>query len=244
MTGRPKQSHKKKNPPKPTTDILTIYRTLLKTYGPQHWWPGDTPLEVIVGAVLTQNTAWGNVEKAIRELKNRKLLNMRRLSEIPAGRLAIHIKSSGFFNIKAKRLKALIGYLSDIHQGSLRRFFLLPAGKGRAELLGINGIGRETADSILLYAGQKRIFVVDAYTRRIFGRLGLLDGTADYDAIRNRFETDLPEDARLYNEYHALIVRHAKDHCRKRPRCLKCPIAAVCPAGRKQTNSKEPAHAV
>ncbi len=214
-----------------TTDLLPPFERLLEHFGPQHWWPGETPFEVMVGAVLTQNTAWGNVEKAIDRLKAADALNCRAILTLADAELANLIRPAGYFNVKTKRLKALCRFLVErsvaeqpealAEQDSLAAL--------RHDLLAVHGIGEETADSILLYALNLPGFVIDAYTRRILGRLGLLVGTESYSAIKALFEAELPAEVALYNEYHALIVRLAKDYCRPRPRCAGCPLHPICP---------------
>ena len=208
--------------------LLGIYRRLFGRYGPQGWWPARGRFEVIVGAILTQNTAWTNVEKAIRRLKRDGLLEPGRLRRVPAARLAVRIRPAGYFNVKAARLKNFVRFLYREADGSLGRLFRLPAVELRTKLLGVNGIGPETADSIMLYAAGKPSFVIDAYTRRLFSRLGLLRHDAGYEAIRGVFERALPKDPRLYNEYHALIVEHAKRVCRPRPLCGACALKTRC----------------
>ena len=191
-------------------DKLTeLYDRLLDAYGPQHWWPAESAFEVIVGAVLTQNTSWKNVEKAIARLKATGNLDLDHIVALSQDDLAGLIRSSGFFNVKAKRLKNLCGWLQL--QGGLDELAGWRTGKLRQSLLEINGIGPETADDILLYAFQRPVFVIDSYTRRLLGKLGLIQGTEDYETLRQMFESCLPPDHRLYNEYHALIVRHAKE---------------------------------
>lgn len=191
-------------------DKLTeLYDRLLDAYGPQHWWPAESAFEVIVGAVLTQNTSWKNVEKAITRLKATGNLDLDHIVALSQDDLAGLIRSSGFFNVKAKRLKNLCGWLQS--QGGLDELAGWRTGKLRQSLLEINGIGPETADDILLYAFQRPVFVIDSYTRRLLGTLGLIQGTEDYETLRQMFESCLPPDHRLYNEYHALIVRHAKE---------------------------------
>jgi endonuclease-3 related protein len=205
--------------------LMAMYRALHHAYGPQQWWPGDTPFEVMVGAVLTQNTAWANVEKAIVNLKRERLLTPAKLHRVPPRKLASLIRPSGYYNIKAGRLRNLVDFIQKRHSGSLKKMFAVEPSVLRRDLLGINGIGRETADSILLYAGEKPFFVVDAYTKRIFSRHGLIDADADYDETRKLFTDHLRPDVQLYNEYHALIVRVGKERCRKRePRCSECPL--------------------
>lgn len=210
--------------------LLEIYNLLLARYGHRHWWPAETPFEVCVGAILTQNTNWGNVEKAIVNLKRDGLLSPEALHAVPVGVLAESIRPSGFFNVKSVRLKAFVAYLFDHHGGSLERMFAGEWRELREELLEVPGIGRETCDSILLYAGEKPSFVVDAYTRRLLAALGLIDARADYEAVRSLFMDNLPADHRLYNEYHALIVQHCKEHCRKRPHCTGCPLHICSPS--------------
>lgn len=202
--------------------LLQVYDRLYKTYGPQHWWPGDTPFEVIVGAILTQNTNWGNVEKAIANLKAEGILSPEGLRDVNHNHLARLIRPSGYFNIKAGRLKHFIDYLFKRHDGSLEKMFSLDLKKLRHELLEVKGIGPETADSILLYAGGYPIFVIDAYTVRIFNRLGILPEDSTYHEVQELFMDSLPNDARLFNEYHALIVKFGKEHCRSKPVCEIC----------------------
>jgi endonuclease-3 related protein len=212
--------------------LAKIYRRLDRAYGPQGWWPARSPFEVIVGAILTQNTAWTNVEKAIRNLRARGLLSYRAIGRSPTRRLAEAIRPSGFFNVKARRLKAFTAHVARRHGGRLGRLLGRPAGPLRQELLAVPGIGPETADSILLYAAKKPVFVVDAYTKRIFHRLGLCrsarHGGPDYERFRRFFEERLRPDPALFNQFHALIVRHAKTHCRRRPICAGCPLETMC----------------
>lgn len=217
--------------------LLHIYRRLLDFFGPQQWWPGETPLEIMVGAVLTQNTAWGNVEKAIINLKAVELLPasaadpaaaqqtcLARLAATPTPLLAAHIRPAGYYNLKAGRLHNLILHIAGQDDG-LEEFLARPTAELRRELLTIKGIGPETADSILLYAAGRPVFVVDAYTHRIFGRHQLLPEETDYHQIQEIFSDALPAERQLYNEYHALIVRTGKEFCRKsNPRCPACPL--------------------
>jgi endonuclease-3 related protein len=213
-----------------TRKLVAIYRTLYRAYGPQHWWPGDTPFEVMVGAVLTQNTAWANVEKAIVNLRRERLLEPELLFRLPIRQLALHLRPSGFFNIKARRLKHLCEFIADRYAGSLAAMFMDDPEALRKSLLGVNGIGPETADSILLYAGQRPFFVVDAYTKRILIRHGMIGNDADYGTVQKLFMNSLPRDSRLFNEYHALIVRVGKEHCKKTvPRCDACPLNKLLP---------------
>lgn len=204
-----------------------VYARLFKHYGPQHWWPARTPFEVMVGAVLTQNAAWVNVERAIENLHDRRLLDPRRLLAAPQATLAACLRPSGYFNVKAKRLRAFCRWL--LEAGGETRCRRLPTERLRAELLAVHGVGPETADDMLLYAFGRPVFVVDAYTRRIFLRLGLTDADAGYETLRSFFEQALPRRAPLYNEYHALIVRLGKEVCRPNPRCAECCLAGWCP---------------
>lgn len=208
--------------------LLAIYDLLLDRYGPRHWWPAESPFEVCVGAILTQNTNWGNVEKAITNLKREGLLSPEALRDLPAEHLAETIRPAGYYNLKSARLKDFVGYLFARYGGSLERMFAGEWRELREELLGVRGIGRETADSILLYAGGKPTFVVDAYTKRLFSALGLVNSRADYETVRALFMDNLPDDVRLFNEYHALIVEHCKEHCRKTPRCAGCGLHLLC----------------
>ena len=201
------------------------YNKLLKTFGPQHWWPGDTPFEVIVGAILTQNTAWTNVEKAIHNLKKAKLLTPGKLHDLSQDEIAKYIRPAGYFNIKAKRLKHFLNYLFDNYGGNLKKMFKKRTDAVRRELLSVNGIGPETADSILLYAGDHPVFVVDAYTKRIFSRHQVVKADAEYHDIQELFMKNLPHVVKMFNEYHALIVKAGKDFCRTRkPMCSRCPL--------------------
>jgi endonuclease III related protein len=208
----------------PRLPLLPVYRRLYTAFGPQHWWPGRTRLEIIVGAILTQNTAWSNVEKAIARLRRARALNVRALHGAPLARLADWIRPAGYFRVKARRLRAFTAMLTARHGGDLRRLFRLPTAALRRELLAVNGIGPETADSILLYAAGRPVFVVDAYTRRFMMRHGWIGADAGYDDVARVFTERLPRSARLYNEYHALIVALGKNFCRPRPRCGECPL--------------------
>lgn len=204
--------------------LRTFYDAMLAACGPQHWWPARTPTEVIIGAILTQNTAWRNVERAIANLEGAGALDWRVLRDLPQERLAELIRPAGTFNVKARRLRAFVDWLWARFDGDLERMFATPPSTLREELLGIPGIGRETADAILLYAGGVPTFVVDAYTARILARHGLIDRDADYDEIKDLFESNLPSEAELFNEYHALLVAVGKTHCRPRARCEGCPL--------------------
>ena len=204
--------------------FLDIYNSLFKHFGPQDWWPGVTPFEVIIGAILTQNTSWDNVEKAIVSLKASGKFTPEGLFKLQTDKLALLIKSSGYFNIKAKRLKNFLSFLFNDYEGNIDRLLKEDGHLLRHKLLNVNGIGPETADSILLYAAEYPIFVVDAYTNRIFSRHGYIPADATYHQIQELFVGNLPKDIQLYNEYHALIVRVGKELCRKTPRCNSCPI--------------------
>ncbi|MBN1885886.1 MAG: hypothetical protein JW876_10245 [Candidatus Krumholzibacteriota bacterium] len=224
--------------------IRRVYRLLLDAYGPRGWWPVTTPgerepryvggpaderqrFEVAAGALLTQNTAWRNAALAIGRLAGAGALDADRIVSMRESDLAELVRPSGFYNQKAARLRSLARYLAGVRAPT------------REGLLAIRGIGPETADSIMLYAHGERLFVVDAYTRRIFGRLGLLDGDEGYEDIRRRFEAALPRDVDTYREYHALIVEHAKRHCLRRPRCAGCPLDGPCPANKDRRRQNE-----
>ncbi|MCG3198463.1 MAG: Endonuclease III [bacterium] len=204
--------------------LSEVYQRLREHFGHRNWWPGETPFEVMVGAILTQNTAWSNVEKAIRNLKANNALSIKGIREAREGELAEWIRPSGYFNQKARKLKALVAFIDETHGGSLARMRKVPLEELRAQLLRVNGIGPETADSILLYALDKPIFVVDAYTRRIFTRHFYLNGKPSYHAIQERFMRECPPDAEFYNDFHAQIVEAGKSYCRKRPLCAICPL--------------------
>jgi endonuclease-3 related protein len=205
--------------------LMAMYRALYKAYGPQHWWPGDTPFEVMVGAVLTQNTAWINVEKAIKNLKRERLLSLARLRKVAPRRLAALIKPSGYYNVKAERLTNLMTFLYDRYGYRLAGMLRDDPSELRKGLLLVNGIGPETADSIILYAARMPTFVVDAYTKRIFSRHGLVSERAGYDDVQQLFIRNLPRGTGLFNEYHALLVTVGKAHCKKgTPRCTTCPL--------------------
>lgn len=205
--------------------LRDLFERLRAAFGPQHWWPGETPFEVLVGAVLTQNTNWGNVERAISNLKDRGLLSLEALRALPRQELAELIRPAGYYNLKAGRLMNLLDLLSLRFGGDLEALWRLPLPQARAALLSSKGVGPETADSILLYAGNLPSFVVDAYTFRVLGRHGLAEPGLDYHGLRARFMDSLPPDPALYNEYHALLVRLGKHHCKKAaPRCAGCPL--------------------
>lgn len=216
------------NRPHPRVNIPGVYRRLYRAHGPQHWWPGDSAFEIMVGAVLTQNTAWTNVEKAIVNLKKARALTPEAIVRAPHRKLAAWLRPSGYFNIKAQRMKSMCRWL--IEQGGVRKLARMNTHGLRAALIAVHGIGPETADDIVLYAFDRPVFVIDAYTRRIFARLGLIKGDEGYETLRHQFESNLKPDVRLFNEYHALIVKHGKDICRKRPLCAACCLADVCPS--------------
>ena len=206
--------------------LREIFEKLFSCYGPQHWWPGDTPFEVMIGAVLTQNTAWSNVERAIDNLKTADLLSPQRLLAITESELAGLIRPAGYFNVKARRLINLCLFLQE--SDGVVGLTGLPTEQLRPALLAVHGVGPETADDILLYAFDRPVFVIDAYTRRLFSRLGMIAGNEPYETLRQGFETQLGQDSNLFNEFHALIVRHAKLTCASRPRCNDCPLTAGC----------------
>ena len=207
--------------------LVKTFDTLFGHYGPQHWWPGDTPFEIMVGAILTQNTAWSNVERAIANLMAKNKLQPQAIIKARHDHLANWLRPSGYFNIKARRLKNYCRWY--IGAGEFAGLDRLETSALRAALLGVKGIGPETADDILLYAFERPVFVIDAYTRRLFARLGLVAGTEDYETLRLGFERALGPEVGLFNEYHALIVRHAKEVCRVKPDCSRCVLAAACP---------------
>ncbi|MFO8033715.1 MAG: endonuclease III domain-containing protein [Candidatus Bipolaricaulota bacterium] len=207
--------------------LSELYAALQKAYGPQNWWPADGPFEMMVGAVLTQATSWGNAKRAIDALKGAGGLSMEALTRLSQEDLATLIRPSGFFRQKAQRLKALVALVND--HGGLRGLFRLPTPELRRRLLDVPGVGPETADCILLYACGRPVFVVDAYTRRILVRLGLLaDERVAYDRVAGLFTDQLPADPDLYGEFHALLVRHANAHCHVRPVCGGCPLLPRC----------------
>ena len=213
--------------------LLKVHDVLFDYYGPQNWWPALTSFEVMVGAVLTQNTAWTNVEKAIANLHAAKAMKAEVILRSPLRRVAEWIRPAGYFNVKAKRLRNFCEWYVD--RGGESKLQHLDTTALRNELLSINGVGPETADDILLYAFHRPIFVVDAYTRRLLSRLQLAAGDEAYDDLRQHIEQDLKSANRgrrqlvpLFNEYHALIVRHAKDICKPRPRCQTCCLSTHC----------------
>ena len=207
--------------------LLDIYQKLYDFYGPQYWWPGETPFEVIIGAILTQNTSWTNVEKAIGNLKRQGLLNAKSLRDAKPRDIADQIKPSGYYNIKTKRLKSFINFLFTEYKGDLTSLLNGNLYKSRKNLLSVNGIGEETADSILLYAGEKPIFVIDAYTKRILTRHKIIQEGLAYADVQKIFMDNLPASIKLFNEYHALMVRVGKERCNRQPKCQGCPLEGL-----------------
>ena len=209
--------------------LLDVYHRLYAAYGPQHWWPGDSAFEIIAGAILTQSAAWSNVEQALGKLKAAGALSPEGIAGLPESELAHLVRPSGYYNAKARKLKAFVRLLDRDFGGDLEAMLGSPIDELREALLSTHGIGPETADSILLYAAGRPVFVIDAYTRRTFSRLGSAAERDTYEGWQRLFAESLPFSAPLFNEYHALIVRHGKDVCRKRPLCGECPLAASCP---------------
>lgn len=203
---------------------MRLFEKLLSWYGSRKWWPAKTRFEVIVGAILTQNVSWKNAKLAVQSLKRTGLLSPQAILSARQGVIARNIKSSRFYNQKARKLKNFCSYLTEKYGGSLDRMFAKDTDELRRELLSVNGIGKETADSILLYAGKKLSFVSDAYTKRFLERYGLLNGMKSYDEIRDHFMNVLPQDIYIYNEYHALIVHHCYAACKAIPDCRECAI--------------------
>jgi endonuclease-3 related protein len=204
--------------------LTNIYQLLFKRFGPQHWWPGETQFEIITGAILTQNTNWTNAEKAIKNLKSADMLSPKALNEADTNKVAELIRPAGYFNIKTKRLKNFLAWLFNHYDGRLENLENLSNERLRQELLSIKGIGYETADSILLYAFDRPIFVVDAYTARVAVRHGLAEPGIDYEQLRDLFQSNMPADTELFNEYHALLVRVGKEFCRPKAACPGCPL--------------------
>lgn len=204
--------------------LRDIYKRLYAYFGPQHWWPADSSFEVIIGVILTQNTAWTNVEKAIARLKKKNLLSPKRLYNAKIRTVAQLIRPCGYYNIKAARIKNFLEVLFAEFKGNLPSMFSLRGNVLRARLLAINGIGQESADSILLYAANKPTFVIDAYTRRFLSRHKLIKSQDGYQQIQSLFEENLTRNLKMFNEYHALIVRLAKEFCRQKPLCNICPL--------------------
>lgn len=210
--------------------LQKIYERLLAAYGPQHWWPGDSRFEVMVGAVLTQNTAWRNVELAIANLKAAAALTPAAIAGLPHAELAALIRPSGYFNVKARRLQAFCRFV--VESGGEDVLAGLPTEVLRRDLLAVHGIGPETADDVLLYAFARPVFVIDAYTRRLLSRLGVASGDEGYEALRQGIERAFGPQTQLFNELHGLIVHHAKVACSTRPRCAACCLRRICPEGR------------
>ena len=219
--------------------FLEIYGRLYDSYGPQHWWPGETTLEIILGAILTQAAAWTNVDKALANLKSAGLLSTEALRDIAETDLAAVIRPSGYFNAKARKVKAFIDHLWGRYGGDLDSLLSQETSALRRELLAIHGIGDETADDILLYAGEKPSFVIDGYTRRVLKRLGVAPDGESYVAYQRLFHEALPPDPPLYNEYHALLDKHAKERCKKDPICGGCCLLELCPTGRSRVDTHE-----
>jgi len=208
--------------------LLNIYRQLMACYGPQYWWPGEGPFEIIVGAILTQSAAWGNVEKAIANLKSARALSPEALRQLPFPEVAALIYPCGYYNAKALKLKSFACWLGEHFNDNLNELFANDINYLHQQLLSIHGIGAETADSIILYAANKPIFVIDAYTRRIISRIGLAPDDNSYAAYQGLFMNNLPADAKLFNEYHALMVCLGKQACHKCPLCRRCCLNNVC----------------
>ena len=227
----------------PPSELLPeVYRRLYAAYGPQEWWPGDSPFEVIVGAILTQSTAWGNVEKALASLRAAGCWSFEAIAALPEPELAAIIRSSGYYNAKARKLQAFANHALERHGGDLDRMFAHDVGELRTELLSIHGIGEETADDIIVYAAEKPSFVIDSYTRRVIDRMGLAPpgrnpGYGKYQAL---FQDNLPAETPLFNEFHALLDHHAKVTCVKTgPRCPGCCLADLCPTGAKTAQAEQ-----
>ena len=209
--------------------LTDIYRQLRNYHGPQKWWPADTPFEVMVGAILVQRTTWTNTRRAIDNLKSSGKLSPKSIRDTSENELQELIRPSGFFRSKATKLRALCEFLSERYDDNLDAMSKRPSADLRYELLSIYGVGDETADDIMLYAFKRLYFVVDAYTRRIFGRLGLVDPKLKYADLQSLFHNEIPPNVALYNEYHGLIVIHAKEICKTRPACSECPLDSICP---------------
>jgi endonuclease-3 related protein len=206
---------------------MKIYRLLFKAYGPQHWWPGESPFEVMVGAILTQNTSWKNVEKSIHQLKEKGVLHPEGILRLKESELASLIRSSGYFRIKAKRLKAYVNFMFEEFGGKIEKMRKIRLEGMRERLLSVNGVGPETADSILLYGFEKPIFVVDAYTKRVLLNHGMIPEKASYEEVQDLFMKNLPSDVKVFNEYHALLVYIGKWVCKKAPKCDICPLQGI-----------------
>jgi endonuclease-3 related protein len=213
------------------TTTLQVYRQLFDALGPQHWWPGDSPWEVLVGAVLVQNTSWKNVERAIENLREADLIEPGRLLALPPEELADLIRPAGYYRLKTKRLRSLLQFVVSQYDGSLEALRSANMAQLREELLGVHGIGPETADAILLYALEQPALVVDTYTHRVYARHGWIEYEADYHRLQEHLTGELPTDVALFNELHALLVNVGHNYCRRRPKCEECPLAEMLPAG-------------
>jgi endonuclease III related protein len=211
-----------------TNNYIEAYRLLYDHFGPQDWWPGDTPFEIMIGAILTQNTNWSNVRKAIHNLKTEDLLSYQNLSQLTTEQIAQLIRPAGYYNLKAQRLRNLLNMVETVYDGELELFLEDDLEVARENLLAVKGVGQETADSILLYACGHPVFVVDMYTHRVFSRHNMVEEETDYGTIQNVFLDHIPQDMQLYNEFHALIVRVAVTFCKKtKPLCEKCPLQGL-----------------
>ena len=208
-----------------------VFELLSRHYGPQHWWPGESPLEVMVGAVLVQNTNWKNVERAIEQLREANMMQPERMLALDVAELEELIRPAGYFRVKAKRLRSLMEFFTDEYGGSIDALRAADQQTLREQLLAVHGIGFETADAILLYALDKPAMVVDTYTHRVFARHGWVSYETDYHQLQEHLASELPEDTQIYNELHALLVQVGKEHCRKTPRCESCPLAELLPPG-------------
>lgn len=206
-----------------------VFRRLLEAYGPQAWWPGESPLEVMLGAVLVQNTSWRNVERALENLRNANYFCVEKLAAVDREKLAELIRPAGYYRIKAKRLQRLMQFVENHYAGSIDAMHRAEPDALREQLLSVHGIGPETADSILLYALEKPVMVVDTYTLRVFARHGWVAHQANYAELQARLGSDLPREAAVYNELHALLVKVGQQHCRKKPLCDGCPLAPLLP---------------
>lgn len=215
-----------------SSHLSNVYSLLFNAFGPQRWWPGENRFEMMIGAMLAQNTSWRNVERAIDNLRQADLIEPHALYAVPLAELEELLRPAGYFRIKAKRLRSLLEFLMEHYDGSLDAMFETPLAELRQQLLDVHGVGPETADSILLYAGHLPSFVVDTYTHRIFARHGWIGFDADYQQIQDYVQDELPADVPLYNEFHALLVRVGKDYCRKgKPLCAECPLQKLLPRG-------------
>jgi endonuclease-3 related protein len=220
--------------------LIDLYERLYEKYGPQHWWPAESRFEVMLGAILVQNTAWSNVEKAVRNLNEAGVLSPQGVRDIEEEALAQLIYSSGYYKTKARKLKAFVEWLSERFGDDIDEMMNEDVWSMRQELLGVYGIGEETADDILLYALDMPIFVIDTYTQRLLFRLGLAPETGPYSLYQKLFMEHLPADVPLYNEYHALIVTHAANVCKKDPACQGCCLLEICPTGQKRMAATPP----